>query len=60
MLAWLSVRDGLGFAREAADGVRVVGELVGQELQRDLARQPGVLGLVDDAHAAVPSLPVMR
>ncbi len=44
--------DGFGFAAEAPDRVRVVGELVGQELQRDFPGQPHVFGLVDDAHAA--------
>ena len=44
--------DGFGFAPEAPHRVRVVGELVGQELQRHFPGQPRVFGLVDDAHAA--------
>ena len=43
---------GLGFALEAAESLRVSGDLVGQELQGDEAAELNVLGLVDDTHAA--------
>ena len=43
---------GLGFALEAAEGLRILGDFVGQELERDEATEFDVLGLVDDSHAA--------
>src|SRR5688500_14912710 len=45
-------RDDAGFTQEALDGFGVGVEVVGQELDRDLAAQTGVSGLVDHAHAA--------
>ena len=43
---------GVRFAPEAAERLRIAGDLVGQKLQGDETMQPGVFGLVDDAHAA--------
>ena len=48
--------SGLRFALKALEGLRVVGYIVGQELQGDEAAELGVLGLVDDAHAAAAEL----
>ena len=45
-------RGGAGLALEALQRLPGRGELGRQELERDLAAQPRVLGLVDDAHAA--------
>ena len=45
-------RCGPGFALEAFQGLRVLRDFVGQELQRDEAAERGVFGLVDHAHAA--------
>ena len=42
----------LGLAPEAAEGLWVVGEIVGKELQRDVATKLEVFSLVDDTHAA--------
>jgi hypothetical protein len=39
---------------EASHGLRVAGDIVGQELQGDESVQTSVLGLVDNAHAAAP------
>jgi hypothetical protein len=35
-------------ATEPIEGLRVAGEILGQELQRDGAAEPRVFGLVDD------------
>ena len=43
---------GLGFALKTGEGLRILGNFFGQELQRDKAAQLYVLGLVDDTHAA--------
>src|SRR5882762_1985460 len=48
--------SGLCFALEACQGLGILGDLVGQEFERDKAMQPGVLGLVDDSHAAATEL----
>jgi hypothetical protein len=45
-------RGSAGFAAEALQRQRIAGNVVGQELQGDKAAQAGILGLVDDAHAA--------
>jgi hypothetical protein len=39
------------FAFETRESLRVAGYFLGQELQCNEAMKPGVLGLVDDAHA---------
>ena len=42
----------LGFALEAAEGLRIFGDVIGQKLQRDEAVQSGVFSFVDHAHPA--------
>jgi hypothetical protein len=46
----------LRFALETAQRLRILGDFIGQELQSDEAVEAGVLGLVDDTHAAAPEL----
>ena len=41
----------LGFALEAGEGLRVAGNVLGQELEGDKTMKPCVLGLVDNSHA---------
>ena len=56
-------RGGARLALEALERGRVLRHLRGQELQRDVAAELRVLGLVDDAHAAAAELrsdPVVR
>ncbi len=48
--------SGLRFALEAGEGLRVFGNVVGQELQGDEAVQLHVLSLVDHTHAAAAEL----
>ena len=43
-------------AEEALGGRRVCGEMIGQQLDGDVAVQGPVAGAVDDAHAAVADL----
>ena len=45
---------GLGLALEPLQRLPVPGEMLGQELQGDEAREAGVLGLVDHSHPAAP------
>ena len=45
-----------GFAPHAIDGVRMIGEVGGQQLQRDGAMEPDVLGPIHDAHATAAEL----
>ncbi len=45
-------RGGLGFTLEAGQGLRIIGNVVREELQGDKAVQLYVLGFVDHAHAA--------
>src|SRR5512140_708059 len=45
-------RGGTRLAQEPVERVLVGGRIGGQELQRDVAPQDGVLGAVDQAHAA--------
>ena len=47
---------GLGFAKETGFGLVVAKQVRRQELQRDGALEARVLGLVDDAHAALAEL----
>ena len=49
-------RDRLGLAQKALLGLRVLDGVGAEELQSDLAFELGVLGLVDDAHAAFADL----
>ncbi len=43
---------GLGFALEAGEGLRVGGDIFGEEFEGDETAEAGVFGFVDDAHAA--------
>ena len=49
-------RRGACLAAESRQGLGIVGEVWRQELQRDEALQPGILGFVDDAHSAAAQL----
>ncbi len=49
-------RGGARLAQVAVDGFRVLGALLGNELQRDVAMEASVLGLPDDAHPALADL----
>ena len=46
----------LRFAPETFQRLRVFGDFVGQEFERDKATEPCVLGLVDDTHPAAAEL----
>ena len=52
MFGMVQGRQGAGLAVEAGQALGVLGEMVGQDLERHLAAQLGVLGQVDGAHAA--------
>ena len=43
---------GAGFAAKALEGLRVVGDFVGEKFQGDEAAEFGVFGFEDHAHAA--------
>ena len=43
---------GFGFTLEAGEGLRILGDIVGQEFQSDEAAEFEVFGFVDYAHAA--------
>jgi hypothetical protein len=45
------------FTLKSVQSVAIVGELLGQELQGHIAAQAGVLGPVDDTHAAFAEHP---
>ena len=45
-------RGGAGFALKTLERLSVGSESVGEEFERDAAAEAGVLGFVDDAHAA--------
>jgi hypothetical protein len=47
---------GFGFPLKTAEGLRVVGEFVGKELQGDMATELEVFRLIDHTHAAAPDL----
>ena len=47
---------GLGFAAKSLERLAVLGEFFRQEFQGNEATETGVLGLVDDAHAAAAQL----
>ena len=51
-IGMVQARSGLGFAAKAAKGVRIVGDIIGKELEGDEAVQAQIFGLVDDAHPA--------
>src|ERR1700730_10292066 len=48
--------SGAGFAAKTFERLRVVRDIVGEELQRDEAAQGGVLGAVDNTHPAAAQL----
>ena len=52
MCGCVSDRDRLRLAAEALAAARVGGDVVGDDLQRDVAIEAGVVGPVDLAHAA--------
>ncbi len=47
---------GLGFAAKSLEHSMIVGNILGQEFERDEAVETRVLGLVDDAHSAAAQL----
>ena len=49
-------RCGLGFTLKTGKSLGVFGYFIGQEFQSHKPVQPGVLGLVDDAHATAAEL----
>ncbi len=49
-------RGRLRFALETGEGLRVAGNVIGQEFQSDETVQAGVFGLVDHTHAAAAEL----
>ncbi len=46
----------LRFALEAAERLRIASHFVGKKFQGDKSAQPGILGLVNHAHAASTQL----
>ena len=54
---------GLGFPLETRKRLGILGEIIGEEFQRDKPMQPRVLGFVDHTHAAAAEFfddPVVR
>ena len=49
-------RGSFGFTLEAAQGLRVFGDLVRKELERDKATELHILGLVDHTHPSATQL----
>ena len=49
-------RGSLGFALEAAQRLRVLRNIVGQEFESDKATEVGILGLVHHTHPTAPKL----
>src|SRR5882672_11318648 len=49
-------RRGAGFSSKSIHRMVVPGKLFGEEFQRHRATQPGVLGLIDDAHSSLAQL----
>jgi hypothetical protein len=45
-------RERLGLAREPAQTLRITGEEIGQDLDGDVAIEPGIAGSIDFAHPA--------
>ncbi len=52
--------SGASFTAKTFQGLRVVRDIVGQELQRDEAAERGVLGAVDDTIPPPPNLSRIR
>ena len=46
----------LGFAAETLEGLMVLGQVIGEELQSDEATETGVFGFVDDSHSTAAEL----
>src|ERR1700722_2945654 len=44
-------RGGLGLTLEAAESLGILGDFIGQELQRHKTAQAGVFGLINNSHA---------
>ena len=53
----IQLRGGAGLAHEAVERFAVIGQIVRDELQGDVAAEPRVLRLVNHAHAAAAKLP---
>ena len=49
-------RGSLGFALEAAQSLRVLRYIIGQEFESDEATEVGILGFVDHTHPAAAEL----
>ena len=56
MFGWLSWAAGLGLALEALAGALVLAELAGDDLDRDVAAEHGVVGPEHLAHGALAEL----
>jgi hypothetical protein len=44
--------DGAGFAREPSQGLGIARDVLGKDLEGDVARQTRIMGAVDRAHTA--------
>jgi hypothetical protein len=53
-------RSGLSLPPEAGQRLRVAGDILGQELERDETVQPGVLGLITTPIPPPPSFSTTR
>jgi hypothetical protein len=53
---WLRNMGGTGFAPKAVQGLRVLGNVVGEEFQSDEAPKVGVLGFVNHTHSPAAQL----
>jgi hypothetical protein len=56
MFGWFQGGRSLGFALKAAEGLCVVGEFIGKELQGNVATQLQVFRFVDHTHAPAADL----
>ena len=52
----IQCRGRLGFALKAAEGLRIFGYVIGQELESHKATEFDVLSLIDHTHAATTEL----
>ena len=52
MFGWFRAEAAWDFALEAGQGLTVLGEIIGEEFERDESVEASVLGLINDAHAA--------
>src|SRR5271165_3509909 len=53
----VQLRSSAGLAQEAVEGLAVIGEVVGNELQRHVAAEARIFCFVNHAHAAATELP---